>query len=207
MNDKAAVNSMVTKHHSQYDIVLASASPRREALLKQIGWRPIILPVDIDEKVAAEEVAVDYCLRMAEEKSIEAQKCMPATSPIKSLPIITADTIVVVDDQILGKPQDQQDAVLTLHKLSGREHQVYSSVSVSYISEAEIAAYVATGEPMDKAGAYGIQGYAAMWIESITGSYSSIMGLPLFETTVLLRELGIMSALELSALENEIRSS
>ena len=169
-------------------------------------------------------MAVDYCLRMAEEKSIEAQKCMPATSPIKSLPIITADTIVVVDDQILGKPQDQQDAVLTLHKLSGREHQVYSSVSVSYadqyksiltanvvkmtdISEAEIAAYVATGEPMDKAGAYGIQGYAAMWIESITGSYSSIMGLPLFETTVLLRELGIMSALELSALENEIRSS
>jgi septum formation protein len=197
---------MIDQNH---DIVLASASPRRAELIQQLGWTPEIVPVDIDESVYCGEEATVYCLRMATEKCAAAQQNIQTT-----LPIITADTIVVVDRQILGKPKDEDDAVLTLLKLSGREHQVYSAVSVWHagqtatvlstnvvkmtdISEAQISAYVATKEPMDKAGSYGIQGYAAMWIECITGSYSSIMGLPLFETTLLLKKVGIMSPLDL----------
>ncbi len=198
---------------SSHDIILGSASPRRLELLEQLGWSPMVLPVDIDERVANEELPTEYCLRMAEEKSVAAQQMIQTSSPKNSLPIITADTIVVLDNEILGKPTDEHDALLTLIKLSGREHQVYSALSVchagkafnqistntvkmSTISSAQMAAYIATGEPIDKAGAYGIQGYAAMWIEKINGSYSSIMGLPLFETTVLLNELGIKSPLD-----------
>ncbi len=193
--------------HTEHDIVLASASPRRMELLKQLGWCPQVLPVDIDESIFPEEEATKYCLRMAHEKSIAAQQKIKTT-----LPILTADTIVAVDDQILGKPANEADALLTLIKLSGRKHQVYSALSVCHagktltrlssnsvemasISRAQMSAYIATGEPMDKAGAYGIQGYAAMWIKSIHGSYSSIMGLPLFETTTLLNELGVPSPL------------
>ena len=198
---------------SSHDIILGSASPRRLELLEQLGWSPMVLPVDIDESVTTDELATDYCLRMAEEKAVAAQQMIQKILPKNSLPIITADTVVVLDNEILGKPKDAQDALLTLIKLSGREHQVHSAVSVyfagktinqistntvkmSTISKAQMNSYIATGEPMDKAGAYGIQGYAAMWIEKINGSYSSVMGLPLFETTVLLRELGVKSPLD-----------
>lgn len=195
-------------NQSEHDIILASTSPRRLALLQQLGWNPLVIPVGIDESVVAGELATDYCLRMAKEKSIQAQ-----LNTQSSLPIVTADTIVVADGIILGKPGDTAEASLTLAQLSGRAHQVYSAVCVyhagkiltelsanqvkmSEISTAQISAYVATGDPMDKAGAYGIQGHAAMWIENIQGSYSSIMGLPLFETAALLSKLGIMSPLE-----------
>ncbi len=191
-----------------FDIVLASASPRRAQLLQQLGWYPHIQPVDIDESVHSQEVAPEYCLRMAREKMAHAVENLQT-----SLPIITADTIVVLGDKILGKPKNRKEAVLTLIKLSAREHHVYSAVSVWYagkaksilstnevkmteINENQINAYVDTGEPMDKAGSYGIQGYAAMWIEQIKGSYSSIMGLPLFETTTLLQDLGVLSPLD-----------
>ncbi len=184
-------------------IILASTSPRRADLIQQIGFHPIIRSVDIDESVHGGEAATDYCLRMAHEKSIAAIDAVQT-----ELPILTADTIVVANDEILGKPKDTSQAVLTLIKLSGRTHQVYSAVCVHYggvtssrlsrndvkmaqVDRALIEAYVATGDPMDKAGAYGIQGYAAMWIECIKGSYSSIMGLPLFETTAILNELNI----------------
>jgi len=190
-----------------HDIVLASASPRRAQLLQQLGWKPQVLPVDMDESIHPGEDAKAYCLRMATEKSVLAQQRNQTT-----LPIITADTIVAIDNQILGKPVSEAEALLTLIKLSGRKHQVYSALCVNHvgktlsklssnevemtvISKAHMAAYIKTGEPMDKAGAYGIQGYAAMWIKSIHGSYSSIMGLPLFETTTLLDELGIPSPL------------
>ncbi len=191
-----------------FDIVLASASPRRAQLLQQLGWHPQIQPVDIDESVHVTERATEYCLRMAREKMAHAVKRIHT-----SLPIITADTIVVLDEKILGKPKSRKEAILTLIKLSAREHHVYSAVSVQYagntqsilstnevkmtdINENQINAYVLTGEPMDKAGSYGIQGYAAMWIEHIKGSYSSIMGLPLFETTSLLQDLGVISPLD-----------
>lgn len=188
---------------NRFPIILASASPRRAELLQQIGWQPQVEPVDIDESVRPNEPAKDYCLRMATEKSAAAQRRIDS-----HLPVLTADTVVVADDEILGKPADEEMAILTLNKLSGRTHQVYSAVCVyhqgktasilsanavtmSPIKAHELAAYVASGEPMDKAGAYGIQGMAAMWIESIQGSYSSIMGLPLYETTQLLRQLDI----------------
>lgn len=188
---------------NQNDIILASASPRRFELLEQIGWCPRILPVDIDESVKREEPAQSYCLRMAKEKSAAAIQ-----SNESELPIITADTIVVIDQQILGKPKSASEALLTLIKLSGRTHQVYSSVCVYYkgkalsmlssnqvtmkeIDEREIHYYISTGEPMDKAGSYGIQGLAAVWIKEIKGSYSSIMGLPLYETNDLLNQLKV----------------
>ena len=184
-------------------IILASASPRRAELLQQLGWLPQVTPVDIDESVHPNEAACDYCLRMAIEKSAAARQRIAT-----QLPVLTADTVVVAGDEILGKPANEEMAILTLNELSGRTHQVYSAVCVyhqgktasmlsantvtmSPINAHEMAAYVATGEPLDKAGAYGIQGMAAMWIESIQGSYSSIMGLPLFETTQLLRQLDI----------------
>ncbi len=193
---------------SETNLILASASPRRAELLKQLGWNIEIVPLDIDETVNAGESPQSYCRRMAMEKSSAAVKLIDT-----ELPIITADTIVACDGEILGKPETENQALLTLIKLSGKTHQVYSSVTVAYqgkqastlcensvqmssISEAQIKAYIKTGEPMDKAGSYGIQGLAAMWIKRITGSYSAIMGLPLYETTELLIDLGIKTTLD-----------
>ncbi len=165
--------------------------------------------MDIDERVVSGELAEDYCLRMAVEKAQRAQVMIDT-----ELPILTADTIVVLEGEILGKPKSPEHALLTLIKLSGKTHHVYSAVAVVYggeihhvmsrnevtmavIDSNQAQAYIGTGEPMDKAGAYGIQGYAAMWIQHIAGSYSSIMGLPLFETTQLLDKLAIMSPLDI----------
>ncbi len=196
---------------SEANLILASASPRRAELLKQLGWVIDVVPVDIDESVRAGESPQSYCRRMAKEKSLAAVELIDT-----ELPIITADTIVVCEGEILGKPETEYQALLTLIKLSGKTHQVYSSVTVAYQgkqastlsensvqmsspSEAQIKAYIKTGEPMDKAGSYGIQGLAAMWIQRITGSYSAIMGLPLYETTELLNELGVKSILDAQA--------
>lgn len=193
---------------SKANLILASASPRRAELLQQLGWDIEVIPVNIDESVYKGESPQSYCRRMAEEKSAAAVKQIDT-----DLPIITADTIVVFDGEILGKPKTENQALLTLIKLSGKTHQVYSSVTVVYqgkqasalsensvqmssISEAQIKAYIKTGEPMDKAGSYGIQGLAAMWIKQIAGSYSAIMGLPLYETTELLNGLGVKSTLD-----------
>ncbi len=193
---------------SDHNIILASASPRRAELLKQLGWQPDVRPVDIDESVTPGEAPEAYCLRMAVEKARHAQQEINS-----HLPVLTADTIVVVDDEILGKPDSVAHALATLQKLSGRVHHVYSAVALVYagdmqhvvsrnavtmatITPQQAQAYIQTGEPMDKAGAYAIQGYAAMWIKRIEGSYSSIMGLPLFETTQLLNKLAIMSPLD-----------
>ncbi len=193
---------------SKDTLILASASPRRAQLLQQLGWQTQVVPVDINETVKPDEIPQEYCLRMAEEKSVAAVNQVDS-----NLPIVTADTIVVFDGEILGKPKNEKQALLTLIKLSGQTHQVYSAVTVVYqghkattlsensvtmsaISDAQIKAYIQTGEPMDKAGSYGIQGYAAMWIKHISGSYSSIMGLPLYETTELFNGLGITSPLD-----------
>ncbi|MCX7553802.1 Maf family protein [Marinicella sp. S1101] len=186
-----------------HDIVLASASPRRAELLRQVGWNPLVKPIHIDETPQSEEQADAYCLRMAVEKSAAANHAIET-----ELPTVTADTIVALDGAILGKPLDENEAKLTLHKLAGKTHQVYSAVCVSFgqrsmsklsvsqvtmaaIDSVSIESYVASGEPMDKAGSYGIQGQAAIWIERIEGSYSSIMGLPLYETTSILKALNV----------------
>lgn len=188
-------------------LVLASASPRRKQLLEQLGWEVETYAVDIDESPLKNEAADMYCLRMAQEKAMAARQLIQTNSPV-----ITADTIVVFNGNILGKPKDASDALRMLKKLSGQTHQVFSAVAVTYgenmeyaisrntvkfvqVNEAILKAYIDTEEPMDKAGAYAIQGKAAMWINHIEGSYSSIMGLPLFETTQLLSKLDIISPL------------
>ncbi len=190
---------------SVFSVYLASQSPRRRELLAQIGIAHRVLAVDIDERQRAGESPADYVRRLAREKAaagwqqITHQNLAPA-------PVIGADTAVVVDGDILGKPLDAADAMAILQRLSGRSHEVLTGVAVHCTDSAEVAmsctrvwfraldraeieAYWASGEPSDKAGAYGIQGLAAKFIERIEGSYSGVVGLPLFETAELLREL------------------
>jgi septum formation protein len=186
----------------QPQIILASASPRRSELLKQIGISHRIMAVDIDETPLANESPLAYVERVAAEKSAACQVLLN-----DNLPVLSADTSVICDGEIMGKPLDLDHAVSMLSRLSGRSHQVYSAVSLrgdahwqalsisevkfKPLSTDEIIAYWQTGEPCDKAGAYAIQGLASTFIESITGSFSGVMGLPLYETAQLLAKQGI----------------
>ncbi len=183
-------------------IVLASASPRRSELLKQIGIHHAIKAVELDETPLPHESPLVYVERVAAEKSALCRSLLE-----EDLPVLAADTSVVCDGQIMGKPDGLQHAIEMLSRLSGRSHQVYSAVSLRgehhweavsvsevrfrTLSRDEIIAYWHTGEPRDKAGAYAIQGLASIFIESITGSFSGVMGLPLFETAQLLAKQGI----------------
>lgn len=183
-------------------IILASASPRRSELLRQIGIRHLIKVVDIDESPWPHESPLAYAERVASEKSLACRALLA-----DDLPVLAADTCVVCDGHILGKPQNLEHAVTMLERLSGRSHQVYSAVSLRgqqhgqaisvsevkfrALAREEIVAYWHTGEPGDKAGAYAIQGLASIFIESINGSFSGVMGLPLFETAQLLAKQGI----------------
>ncbi len=189
---------------------LATRSPRRRELLAQAGFAYAQLPLgaaDVDETPRAGEAAVDYVLRVACDKAAAGWRAVK-TGGLTVLPVLTADTTVVVDGAILGKPEDAAHARELLQRLSGRVHQVYTAVALANaagpatrlststvefrgIAQTEIEHYVATGEPLDKAGAYAVQGRAAIFIKSISGSYSGIMGLPLFETAELLGTLGI----------------
>ena len=186
-------------------LCLASASPRRRELLQQLGFQVQVKAVDIDESRQRHESPLDYCVRLAVQKN---QTAVSRFQP--ELPVVTADTIVVQGDETLGKPKDRDDVIATLQRLSNNQHQVITAVAVHFqdqrihdyqisqvcfaaIHHDWILAYADTREPYDKAGAYGIQGAAARWIKSITGSYSGIMGLPLFETARLLSKLDIMS--------------
>lgn len=181
-------------------IILASQSPRRKQLLQQIGIEPLCHPVDIDETPGINEKPLDYCKRMAEQKSLAGVE-----KSTDNIPVLGSDTIVVLGNKILGKPKDKADAVRMLQSLSGKSHKVItcvcvtkedrqlqkcsvSEVTFSTIPEKEIISYVDSNEPMDKAGSYAIQGYAAVWISQIKGSYTGIMGLPLYETAQILRE-------------------
>ncbi len=183
-------------------LILASASPRRRELLDQIKVRYIIYPVDIDETPYADEPPQDYVLRMAIEKSLA---CVEQIGP--QIPVLAADTTVVLGSSIMGKPKDQQDALAMLAQLSGKTHQVYSAISLRghqhnqavtitdvtfrRLTENEIMAYWLSGEPIDKAGSYAIQGRGAIFVASIKGSFSGVVGLPLFETAELLIKQGI----------------
>ncbi|MGI9043523.1 MAG: Maf family protein [Gemmatimonadaceae bacterium] len=185
-----------------HSIILASSSPRRRDLLKLVGLAHTVRPADIDELPLPGELPEGHAERLAREKA-EAV----ATLNRDDL-VIAADTIVVLDDEILGKPRDEADARKTLSRLSGRTHTVVTgmacslggrtvsgvenvSVTFRYLTEAEIEAYVATGEPMDKAGAYGIQGYGATIVRRIDGDYFAVMGLSLVRLVSLMRELGV----------------
>ena len=173
-------------------IILASASPRRAEILRTIGWPFEVLPVDIDESTRAEEGAVDYVRRLAKEKADAAAVQQSASI------IVAADTTVTIDGQILGKPGDELDAMRMLRLLNNRWHQVMTGIAVinpklsravvahaetevkfAAMSEDEIAWYVRTYEPMDKAGAYAIQGLGSRFIEEIRGDYFNVVGLPI----------------------------
>jgi len=196
-------------------IYLASKSPRRRELLRQVGIDFELLLLrsdgprgpDVTEEVMPGEAPIDYVARVAREKAAFAadliqKRRMPARA------VLAADTTVTIDGAILGKPANANEAVAMLQQLSGRTHQVLTAVAVQYadftghvvqssdvtfgtLTPAAIAAYCATAEPYDKAGAYGIQGTAALFVEHIDGSHSGIMGLPIFETAQLLRQAGL----------------
>ncbi len=195
-------------------IYLASRSPRRRELLAQIGVRfePLLFrgppreDADVDEAPLAGETAQDYVVRVAVAKAAAGAGRLRQRRLVAH-PVLAADTIVEIDGRIIGKPQNEAAAVLTLQRLSGRVHRVLTAVAVADAERCEhrlsvnevrfrpldleeISRYVASGEPLDKAGAYGIQGRAAIFIESVSGSCSGIVGLPLCETALLLRRFG-----------------
>ena len=187
-------------------IILASASPRRFELLQQINVRTIVQSVDIDESQKADEPVMDYVQRLAMEK---AQCGFETVENKQKLPVLGADTVVEVNGVILGKPESRLQAKKMLQQLSGQKHTVHTSVAIvtedeNYIDtsssqvyfkkleEQEIDCYLATGEADDKAGAYAIQGIAAQFIKKLKGSFSGVMGLPLFETAQLLIHCGVL---------------
>jgi septum formation protein len=183
-------------------LTLASVSPRRQELLTQIGVPHVVVGAHIDESVEAAESPHDYVQRMARSKALAVWNAH------SSLPVLAADTTVVLDGLTLGKPRDRDDALGMLARLSGRTHEVLTAVALATgagialrvsvssvrfraLSAEECAAYWETGEPRDKAGAYAIQGRGAVFVESLQGSYSGVMGLPLFETVELLQKAGV----------------
>lgn len=188
-------------------IVLASASPRRRELLAQIGVPHEVLAVDIDESALPGEAPAELALRLARGKALAGRERDGGGRAV-----LGSDTIVVLDGQVFGKPRDADDARRMLAALSGRDHQVMSAVALALpggavraelsvtevrmraIAPAEIDAYWVSGEPLGKAGAYAIQGRGAVFIQHIRGSYSGVMGLPLYETALLLQAAGLHGA-------------
>ena len=181
-------------------LVLASASPRRQELLRNAGIEFEVQPAHIPEDPLPGEAAKAYAERLARQKALAVAQRRPKDT------VLGADTVVVVDGQLLGKPSDAADAARMLRLLSGREHQVITGVclvvggkpsvasettivTVSELTDQDIAEYVATGEPMDKAGAYAIQGIASRWIPHIEGDYSNVVGLPVALVFRMLREI------------------
>jgi septum formation protein len=183
-------------------LCLASASPRRRELLAQIGVAHKVRPADVDEARRPGEPPRDYVLRVARDKALLIRSREPRR------PVLAADTAVVLGDTIYGKPRDRAHALEMLAALGGRAHRVLTAVALATreglasalsestvrlrpMSEEERAAYWDTGEPRDKAGAYAVQGFGAVFVESLEGSFSGVMGLPLFETAQLLQAAGV----------------
>jgi len=185
-------------------LILASSSPRRQELLRQTGINFEVMAPHINEDQRPGEAPLEYALRLASEKAQTVARHRPLG------PVLGADTIVVVDGEVLGKPADAADAVRMLRRLSARAHQVSTAVSLALpeggadtrscttqvyfrkLTEDEIQQYVAGGEPMDKAGAYAIQGGAARWADRIEGEYSNVVGFPLSLVTDMLRTNGLL---------------
>lgn len=184
---------------------LASRSPRRQQLLDQLGLGYHVLGVDVTEQPGIGERAEDFVRRAALDKALAGWR---VEGRRLDLPVLGADTAVVLDDALLGKPRDRAHGLEMLARLSGRQHRVLSAVAVvaparqhvrlsvsevsfRSISAREREAYWATGEPADKAGSYAIQGLGAVFVKTLNGSHSAVMGLPLFETAELLAEFGI----------------
>lgn len=181
-------------------LILASASPRRADLLHQIGVRFQQRPVDIDESPLPGETPADTALRLAHAKAMAGRAALDENAAV-----LAADTLISLDGEPLGKPRDREHGLAILRRLSGRRHEVLTAVALAWddqirallsvshvefrpLEEEEILAYWQTGEPVDKAGAYAIQGLAGSFITRLEGSFSGVMGLPLFETTELLQQ-------------------
>jgi len=193
----------MTQMDREQKLLLASHSPRRRELLEQIGVDYQVVAVDIDEQQQAGELPAAYVARLASEKAWAGWHAQ--TAEIKH-PVLAADTAVVIGSHIMGKPVDETDAFEMLQRLSGRTHEVYSGVALvdgeanvrisrsevtfRTLSDGEIRNYWQSGEPLDKAGGYAVQGLAALFISNLNGSYSGVMGLPLFETAELLYDTG-----------------
>jgi len=187
-------------------LVLASSSPRRKELLESLGINFEIIAPLADESLLEKENPEDYVLRLSSEKSLSVSKNLNGDALV-----IGADTIVVVDNEILGKPKDEEDAKSMLNKISGKAHHVLTAFSISKpeaeilhthvvgtsvlvktLEPDEIEGYIKTTEPMDKAGAYGIQGLGAFMVKEIRGSYTNVVGLPLVEVIEALKKLGAL---------------
>ncbi len=191
-------------------LILASASPRRKELLQQIGVEFEVMPVELDESMLEGEGVLQHVQRLALAKARRGFE--QASAQTGGLAVLAADTVVEIDGEVLGKPESGQQAAAFLARLSGRKHRVHTAVAVvtddnkvqatsssevelMAMSEQDIAAYVATGEPMDKAGAYGIQGLAGQFVVNLNGSYSGVVGLPLYEAARLLSACGVAATI------------
>lgn len=188
-----------------FDLYLASSSPRRRELLTQIGVQYRIVDIDVAEIPGTNEGPENFARRVAMDKARAGWASLDARA---RKPVLGADTVVVIDGEIFGKPRDREHALAMLARLSGRTHEVMtavalmdgemhtglscSRVSLAEMSREEQVGYWETGEPLDKAGAYAIQGLAARFIRHLSGSYSGVMGLPLYETAQLLKEANIV---------------
>jgi nucleoside triphosphate pyrophosphatase len=190
--------------HEKPILVLASSSPRRQDLLREAGIEFLVHPAHLDEGQRSGEPPLDYALRLSREKAEAVARHYPAKY------VLGADTIVVLEGEVLGKPRDTADAERMLRRLSGRAHEVTTAVSLVSpggetetrstttkvyfrpLAEKEIRDYAAGGEPMDKAGAYAIQGGASQWTNRIEGEYSNVVGLPLPLVTEMLRRHGLL---------------
>jgi septum formation protein len=193
------MSSERSNHDESFDLILASASPRRVDILNQIGVRFSVAPADINESQLINESSAEFVCRLASQKAKTGYN-----SQIGSQSVLGADTLVLCDEQIFGKPKDYADSKRMLSQLSGRAHKVISAVAINngvesavlmsetsvifrIISEQEFLNYWSTGEPVGKAGSYAIQGLGSIFVESIQGSYSGVVGLPIAETCRLLR--------------------
>ncbi|MGV2870470.1 Maf family protein [Colwellia sp. E150_009] len=200
-------------------LILASQSPRRKALLTQLGYQFITQAADINESVKPNENATDYVVRLAKEKAQVIFSSLPTHQQLHTV-VLGSDTSVVIENEILGKPANEAQCIATLQRLSNKQHQVFTAIAVvsknknsqehknnvlstlvetqvqfKLLTVDEIKAYWCTGEPCDKAGSYGIQGIGGQFVTTINGSYSAVVGLPLYETVQLLECVGLPSSL------------
>jgi septum formation protein len=193
-------------YHTRKPLILASASPRRQGYFQDLGLQYRVHPADIDEELLPEEKPQDFVKRMAIEKATLVMDLYPESW------VVAADTVVSLADMVLGKPKDSVEAVSMLMQLSGKEHRVQTGICLACRQEGIVAvqsvrtrvvfspfservarAYVATGEPLDKAGSYGIQGQGAFLVKEVMGSFSNVVGLPLHELLVMLEEHGVIA--------------
>jgi septum formation protein len=201
-------NSIANSTSTNQKLILASQSPRRRELLAQLGYQFSVQASDIDETEEKAEQAYNYVLRLAKQKALHIFNLLPEIEQVNSY-VLGSDTSVVFNGQILGKPDNEADCIKTLSLLSNKQHQVLTAIALvsknsiegqvittdvmfKTLTKVEILAYWLTGEPQDKAGSYGIQGIAGQFVKSINGSYSAVVGLPLYETAQLLAKAGFV---------------